>query len=736
MPSKVSYLALAIMIATAAQASETTTSETSTYKAITSEPGSSAVEASQATMLEKVTVSATRSEKQLKDVAGSVAVVDSEAIEKQLATGIADLVRYEPGIIAGNDGRTGTKGFNIRGMDGNRVKIMVDGVDQPQQLDSGFTYQRSQRNFVDTDSLKAVEIVKGPSSSLYGSDAIGGIVAYQTKDPADYLNAEGDDTAGSLKGGYTSANKGFSQTATIANRSGNVESLLVYTHRDSKETATHGGPDTTGPSRGAADPQDNSSDNLLAKVQFQLNEQHRLNLSGEYLNSDSDIELKSGDNLLPPQTTGEDQVSRHRLGIEHEWQANMQLFDSSTLALDWQKSRTHQQTFVPPVSGFPSYNRRTKDYLYEEELVKLSGQFDKSLSYANMKHDVIYGFDISDTNTTNHNVTHEEGKETIVDNYIPGVKSRTYGLYLQDDIHVTPRLTVTPGIRYDRFAYSPSQNNGFQTPVEDTSDGKATGRLGAVYKLTDQHSAFAQFSQGFKAPGYREMYFSKDNQLHGYKQLSNPDLKPEESNSLELGLRGSGHLGSYEVASFYNRYDNFIENRTHNDDPKYPNGVSRYENIAKAEIKGLELRGELWLDDAMDAPSGSYFKGSLSYATGEDKISGEQLQSIAPLTAVMGLGYDDLSDTWGGELTWTLVKGKDDDDVTEGNFNPAGYGLVDMTAYYKPSRDVTLRGGLFNAGNKKYYQWDDVRNIDANDVSLARHTQPGRNVSLSAIYSF
>ena len=89
----------------------------------------------QPTLMNQVTVSATRSEKQLKDVAGSVTVVDEEQIEKEMATDIRDLVRYEPGVDVSSDGRTGSKGFNIRGMEANRVKIMVDGVDQPFSLD-------------------------------------------------------------------------------------------------------------------------------------------------------------------------------------------------------------------------------------------------------------------------------------------------------------------------------------------------------------------------------------------------------------------------------------------------------------------------------------------------------------------------------------------------------------------------------------------------------------------------
>ncbi|GAA4648064.1 TonB-dependent hemoglobin/transferrin/lactoferrin family receptor [Kistimonas scapharcae] len=733
MKFKRTLLATAVMMATATQAM-----------------GEETVQTGKASMLDQVTVTATRTEKQLKDVAASVTVIDSEQIEKEMARNIKDLMRYEPGVNVGNDGRTGNKGFNIRGMDGNRVKIMVDGVDQSQAFYPGGDYLRSQRNFVDLDSIKAVEIVKGPASSLYGSDAIGGLVAFKTKDPADYLNPTGDDSYFSLKGAYTSADEGFAETITAANRTGDLETMIIFTRRDYKELETYGGADIFGSGRGEADPLDGSLSNVLAKAQYQLNDDHRIGLITEYRNQKSDIDVKS---MSPDGVTGKDKYKRSRVGIFHEWDADVALFDSLQWQLDWQKTETDMQTrmptytvvFPPSMGGSRTYPNRLQKYNYEEDSYQFSAQFDKALEVSGLSHKIIYGLNAQKTDFKNTNASHnlDTGVATPGD-YVPKVDATRYGIFLQDEIAVTDRLTVTPGVRYDTYKYKPSTTTGFTTENEKADDSKWTVRVGSVYELTEHLSVFGQFSQGFKAPDIHDMYHSETGTGRGYSFYANPDLKPEESNSFELGLRGGNHLGSFEVAAFLNKYKNFIEQVNVEIDPgNNPMGEFQKQNIAKAKIKGVEARSQLWLDEAINAPLGTSIKASIAYAKGEGKQDGEKtepLNSVSPLKAVIGLAYDAPSETWGSEVTWTLSKGKNSDDISDNDdrsaYSPSGYGIVDLTAYYKPAKDLTFRAGLFNLTDKEYSLWEDVRDRDADYAGLGRFTQPGRNFAVSAKWEF
>jgi len=164
---------------------------------------------------ERVQVTATRSEREIADVPNTVSVIDREQMDDHLVRDIKDLVRYEPGIsVTSSFGRFGMGGFRIRGLDSNRVRIQTDGIAVADAFSIG-SFSNAGRNLVDLDTIKQVEIVRGPSSSLYGSDALGGVVSFITKDPSDYLG-DGKDAYFGLKLGYEGDWKGLFGSATAA----------------------------------------------------------------------------------------------------------------------------------------------------------------------------------------------------------------------------------------------------------------------------------------------------------------------------------------------------------------------------------------------------------------------------------------------------------------------------------------------------------------------------------------
>jgi len=234
----------------------------------------------QDTAITTTVVSATRSEQLLTDVAASVNVITSEEIEANLAKDIGEIFDYTPGVTVESDPRYGVQSINIRGMEGNRVKIVVDGVSQANRFDSGSSFIQSGRLNIDPDMIKTAEVVKGAASSLYGSDAIAGIVSFETKDPNDFLKT-GNNNGGHAKLSYHSADNSFSQSIALANRSGKLESLIAYTHRTGEEEQNFGKPES----------QDNEKNDVLIKLQYQLNENNRIEFTGEQTSSDSDSDL-------------------------------------------------------------------------------------------------------------------------------------------------------------------------------------------------------------------------------------------------------------------------------------------------------------------------------------------------------------------------------------------------------------------------------------------------------------
>ena len=753
----------------------------------------------QPTLMNQVTVTATRTERELDDVASSVSVVTAEDAEQNMVTNIRDLVKYEPGIDVTSDSRFGLGSFNVRGMDQNRVKITVDGVDQAKSF--GYDkFIQSQRNFFDIENMKQLEVVKGPASTLHGSDAIGGVVAFVTKDPADYLKPEGDDSYASVKAGYNSADSSFNESFTLANRSGDWESMLIYTRRDGKERQSYGGRSGVGQQREKQDPLNYYSNSLLGKIQYQVNDDHRIGFTGEYQNSKSTSDQLSmqGENINGRVTynssSSNDRAERMRLGFFHEWQADLVAFDDVKWTFDWQNSKSHQKTdddvtnmeiggWIPGPGGdapdeipVPKYARyeRHKDYVYEETSLQLNADFTKALESESASHFISYGVSIERKEQDNLNKTHYLSSEkvdgpgsglcipswpinhdcdpdyaagdVVVGRYAPVAQTNQIGLYLQDEIGlINDRLVVTPGIRYDRFESKIKSTRNYTGNVSDSKHDSFTARLGAVYEINDTWSAFGQYSQGFSTPDLFALYFHEQ-QPGLVEVLPNPDLKPEESDSIEFGLRANNELGSMEVTAFYNQYKNFIEQVTVDNPEGLLGGVFQYQNISEATIKGVEFKGMLWLDELLGAPVGTRFNTAIAWSEGRGKNDGgrtEPLNSVAPLKGVFGLGYDAPTNDWGSEVTWTLVSkkkyrdisGSDSDtsmdDRESGQFATSGYGLVDLTAYYKPHKDVTVSAGLFNITDKKYWVWDDVRGLSNSYEGIGRYTQPGRNYSVS-----
>jgi hemoglobin/transferrin/lactoferrin receptor protein len=710
--------------------------------------------------LDKITVAATLTEQSLEDVANTVSIIDDEQIERQGATDIRDMVRYTPGVEVGSDGRFGLSGFTIRGMDDNRVKIILDGVQQAKSFSPGGDFQQINRNTVDIETLKKVEIVKGPASTLYGSDALGGVVSFTTKDADDFLNEQGDDSHIGLKAGYFSKDEQQSTTLNLANRTGNLDSLLIYTHRTSEEQESQGNVSGTGEDRTKSNPTDNKSDNLLAKLGFQLNDQHRIELVGEYLKSEVEIQQLSKDEttnfgafgfpfaaddfLSYHNSAATDEYKRTRIGFEHQWQADNALFDDLQWSLNWQKTQSNQVTSEevdasPNIQAMFHVNpgSRVKDYSHEEKSIQLQAQFNKVSGI----HNLTYGFKYEDAETENTTLEFVNNLPTASGRYIPVVDAKSYGLFIQDQISLwDDQLVLTPGLRYDSFDYQANTDSLWDEPLKDHDSSKVSVKLGGVYKFNKTFSGFAQYSEGFKAPNVRELYYTRDGGT--YLTLPNENLDPEESQSYEIGLRAKGAWGNAELVHFYNDYENFIETVVLNTNAPYTNGVSQAQNIAEAVIKGWELRSSLWLDEVIGAPLGTSFNLSMAYSEGEGKQSGQSsapLNSIAPLKTVMGLTYENPNGSWGTTLNLTLVDGKDNNDIdhgTEALFAPDRYELIDLTAYYQVNEQLQFRAGIYNLTDEKYWVWGDVRGQEAGDTNLDRYTETGRNFSISASYAF
>ncbi|MDD1782598.1 TonB-dependent hemoglobin/transferrin/lactoferrin family receptor [Enterovibrio sp. ZSDZ35] len=685
---------------------------------------SSGVNAEEPITFDEVVVSATRTNTQIQDTAASVTVIGEQQIEEEMITGLEDLFKYTPGVTVETNSRQGVQSINIRGIEGNRIKVLVDGVALGNQFESGNSFINSARVDVDTDLLKAVEVVKGAASSLHGSDAIGGIVAFETKDPADFL--KDSDFGGHAKFNYSSSDETFSESVALASRNGDLESLVAYTRRDGKEVKNFGEPDQ----------QDNDADNLLVKLQYQLNDAHRLEFNGSYINKNGDTNLP--DTVIRGQrytdVIGSDDTKQYQLGIKHIWDVNVAAVDTLTWQFDW---LSKDENSITNRINTATSNQQRKDYIYSDEGFQFDLQLDKFLTVGSVEHYIVYGASLTDKDIKNTNSEYNtvgSDKEIF---YIPSATERRYGFFIQDEMSFG-KWTVTPGIRYDNFKTSPgsSSDNPSQNPEDeysDFSDSAFTARLGTVYALNEEHRLFAQISQGFRAPDFQELYYSFGNPTHGYVNKPNPELEAEKSVSYELGWRHNNRTASSEVAIFYSDYDNFIERQQVSGRfiPVVDPAVFKSVNIGKATIKGIEASNSLSWNGFMPV-EGFSSRVAAAYTEGEDG-EGNPLNSVNPWNIVAGVSYDS-EKHWGSTLNVSYTAAKSGSEINGDDILPLSSAtVVDLTAYYKPMEDLTLRAGIFNLTDEEYYHWNDVRGATSENKDL---TQPKRNWAITAKYDF
>ena len=726
--------------------------------------------------LQQMTISATRQEQDVNSVPSTVSVHDRQELDRQNVNTIKDLVRYEPGVSVGGAGqRGGISGYNIRGIDGDRILTQVDGVEIPDSFFNG-PYAKTQRNYVDPEIVKRVEILRGPASVLYGSNAIGGAVSYFTLDPDDIIKP-GNDVGARLKTGYSSADRSWLKSGTVAGRAGEFDGLLHLSRRDGHETESYGNTGGTGLTRTAANPEDFKTTNVLAKAGWNYNDDDRLAFTYEKYKSRVDVNEKSavggpynqGQPLgMYRSRNGTDTISRERFGLENTLFVDSLLADNVKWSLNYQIAKTDQNT-LEDYFPFSRHVMRTRNTTYQEKLWVLDAQADKAFYIADTDHLLTYGATVKHQKVTGSRSGSgiclavgancaapgaDSPKDYLVKSSdFPDPTVNTYSLFAQDQISWN-NWTFMPGLRYDYTKLTPHITQEFMNTVAEPEKANVSDKakiwhrlspkFGLTYALSDQYTWYGQYGEGFRTPSAKALYGRFNNTAEGYSVEPNPDLEPEKSKTYETGLRGNFEAGSFDVAVFYNQYRDFI-----NEDaitPGYDDLTFQSNNIKHATIKGAEVKGRLNLD-LFGAPLGLYTRGSVAYAHGENNDTGEPINSVNPLTAVLGLGYE--QENYGGLVSWTLVKRKtqvDDSnffspDGTSTQFKSPGYGVLDLTGFYKVTKDVTVNAGLYNLTDKKYWNWDDVRGYDSvgeagviNPANMDRLTAPGRNFSVNLVW--
>jgi hemoglobin/transferrin/lactoferrin receptor protein len=697
--------------------------------------------------LEEVTVYARRVVPVTR-VAATVTVISDSELQRNLAGDVKQMVRYEPGLSVRSDPfRFGLDTFTIRGMTGNRVAVEVDGIPTAPGFAIG-SYSDSGRAFPDLAFVQLVEILRGPASSLYGSDAIGGVVAMSTLTPGALL-VEGAAKDFRSEAGYDSSDNGWHGVALGAGQFGPADLLLGYVHRQGSEADTAADV--------SPDPRNYDADSMLATAQFDFMPGGALTVTveGGRLRQTTDVnawELLAGSRFANTVAlSGDDSGQRFRASVAQAL-GTIAAYDSAEWILYWQGTDTRQDTYeerraVPPRAPPLQLDRR---FRFQERVLGAEFTAVKDFERGGVSQDVVYGLEFSGSrieemrNGTQTDLVSGATTKTILgETYplrdFPNSDLTQAGVFAQDEIRFDAgRWSVIPALRVDYYDLSPKPDRLYRednpsTPVVGLSDTSISPKLGLTRRLGDSLSAYFQYANGFRAPPPEDVNIGLDLPLLNIRAIPNPDLKPEQSNGYEIGLRYESAALRFTASGYYTDYDDFIESKVNlGADPETNVIIFQSQNIARARIYGTEVSASVNAGELAAALSGWTTRLSVAWSRGEDLERNQPLNSVDPGSALLSLAYESASGAWLGELVTTAVAAKREVDRSRADLYRTGsYVTLDLLGQANLGHGLTLDAGLFNLTNQAYIEWADVRGRPVGDPLIPYYTRPGRNVSVT-----
>lgn len=607
--------------------------------------------------LPPVFVTSTRTETPLEQVTTSASVITEQDIQAQQAETVLEVLRNLPGVDVVQTGSrgTGTTVF-IRGAESDHVLVLIDGVEVNSTTVGAFNFAH-----LTTENIERIEILRGAGGTLYGSQAIGGVINIITKKGRGPLKL-----GVSAEGGNGSTHR---QTFTLNGEAGKVGYSLSAARLESGGFRTFNDDYRNVASSGRLD--------------YKLTEDATLRGIFRFLKTD--VGLFNSNNFVPG---AKDPNSREALSqylgkleweqrIMKEWDYRISgsIFKENVKDTDDPDPLTDCDSF-----GFPC-DSRTRS------------RFRPQISSAEFQ----TNYRLREWSTTTFGTEFKRRKASTSSSFdgIPAGETnkaiRNMGYYIQEQIKLLgDRLIVIPGVRLDDHQtfgteWSPSISSSYLFRETGT-------RLKAGY------------AEGFKAPTLNELFFPPG---FGCAAFGNPDLGPEKSWELNAGVEQTILSDRVKLAAtvFHREVSDLIGTGP-TPDPTDPAFCVRAENLGKARFDGVE-----WL---IDLKLFSFLSIGANYTYLDwDTVNG-RLPRRPRHRGNVNLNY--FYDRFRLNLDANLVGRRDDtDSVTGSSITKAGYVRYDLAGSYQlpltipPTKDVSVFGKVENLFNKKYEEADGFR---------------------------
>jgi len=678
------------------------------------------------------------------EVVNAVGQVDRETLDRIQAQTIRDAFRYEPAVaVSGDSHRFGLSGFNIRGLTGNRVAVELDGV----PLAEGFSVgdlANAGRDAVDIEALQRIEFLRGPASTLYGSDALAGVVAYTTRDPH-ALAADGPHLAYRLA--HASRDDGTRHSALAAWASGPHGLMALATERRSHEVDNH-------PIDAAdANPADRERRSALFKYAF-VGDGIRASLLADrsILESDADVQsLVNGPGRFATTTALQalDSNERERVLLSASGEPGLAWLAGWQLRLYQQDSLTRQRSLQSIAAAPPRTPAYFRDRVFVIEQQQRGAEliFDSRFDTGALAHDLVYGLSLQRNRFSEYRNGLQTRLDTgVVSNVILGEvmpvrdfplsHTRETAIYLQDDIALgASDVSLVAGLRHERYrldaSIDPLFAEDFDIVPSDIERSSTTPRLGLRWEPASGLSLYVLAAEGYRAPPFSDVNIALSLMLLNYEVRPNPDLRPERSRGIEFGVDWQGERGGLRAALFDNRYRDLIDSRANlGIDPDSGALVFQSVNRERARIRGVELAFDTPIDAWIDSLHGWTLHGALAWMRGDDTRRDQPLASVPPPRAVLGLRREARGRGPGLELVMTASAARDRIDRTgPALFEAPGHAVFDLLADWQLQPHVSLTAGVFNITDRRYWEWGDLGGVLADSTPAADFfTAPGRNI--------
>ena len=687
---------------------------------------------------DQIVVVANKDERPIREVAGEITVITAADINTQFASSFADLFRYTAGIDHEGVGtRFGAEGVSIRGIGGNRVALEIDGVPLPEQFDIG-NFSNATRDFLDAGLVEQVEVLRGPSSALYGSAAIGGVVAVRTPLPEDMIRTGNHGGSGRLA--YREADRSFHGRSLFAAGSNSLGFVAGASWRDgeaAKPAADESGLDGRNYRRRSA----------IVRLVGDTDNGHEWQLGVTHQAADTTSSLRSmlgtGRYRSTTRLDGDDTSELTIVSGNYTIRPQAEWLDRITVS-SYRAMADLQQDTVDERAAARRPVIINRQFYYEQISDGLELNMQSRIETASVTHQVGFGVEWMQRDTEELRNGTETGLEDGVSSSailgetfpvrdFPLSRTREWGAYIEDAMRYGA-WTAIAAIRADYYDLDPRVDSIYRednpyTDVVAISESELTPKLGLIYHWSDSTDVYFQYARGFRAPPFEDANIGLEIPLFNIRAIPNPNLRSETSNGFDIGLRWQGDHSSLKIGLFRTRYEDFIETKVRlGADPETGTILFQSQNINNATIEGVEASFAVAL-------SGRYSNFSIDASAfasrGDNEDSGEPLNSVGPSRAIIGGRWTSDDERRELRLMATLSKAWSRMDETSGDlFNPAGYTVIDLLYSQQLTNRVTLNAGIFNLLDKTYWNWADVRGFAVTDPVINTLSRPGRSVSI------